>query len=208
MAAQLFTLRYDDQSDEKGYRFIFKCGICNLGYSTRYLEAESSKISGYISTGTKIFDLAEDVMRVVPLPDKPDLKDIDSSQRELAKILAKKYEGMSPEWHRGHDKALELAREEVVDILHNCSVCKRWVCESDWNEVKVVCKEDSKLKICPKCRFSNLSGKFCTSCGEPLELFCPKCQAICAIEMKFCGECGQPLRSSKRRIKKSKRKRQ
>ena len=71
MAAQLFTLRYDDGSDEKGYRFVFKCGICNLGYTTRYLEADSSKISGYISTGTRIFDLEEDVMRVIPSQGSP-----------------------------------------------------------------------------------------------------------------------------------------
>ena len=49
---------------------------------------------------------------------------------------------------------------------------------------------------CPKCQAENAdSDRFCTSCGQPLEidLVCPQCHHVNKSTARFCGKCGQPL---------------
>ncbi len=51
---------------------------------------------------------------------------------------------------------------------------------------------------CPKCQFDNLeNAKFCSECGNKLELECPECRKMNPVGSKFCSECGHDLRKSK-----------
>ena len=51
---------------------------------------------------------------------------------------------------------------------------------------------------CPKCQFYNQEGaKFCSECGNKLELACPECGKVNTFGSKFCNECGHDLRRTK-----------
>ena len=44
---------------------------------------------------------------------------------------------------------------------------------------------------CPKCQTENRAGaKFCSECGENLEMTCPRCKKATGLGSKFCDECG------------------
>jgi class 3 adenylate cyclase/tetratricopeptide (TPR) repeat protein len=47
---------------------------------------------------------------------------------------------------------------------------------------------------CPKCQFENPeSAKFCSECGNKLEIRCPECEKVNPLGSKFCNECGRTL---------------
>jgi hypothetical protein len=47
---------------------------------------------------------------------------------------------------------------------------------------------------CPKCQFENPeSAKFCSECGNKLEIACPQCEKANLLGSKFCNECGHSL---------------
>ena len=47
---------------------------------------------------------------------------------------------------------------------------------------------------CPKCQFENPdSAKFCSECGNKLEIRCPECGKVNPLGSKFCNECGHNL---------------
>jgi len=47
---------------------------------------------------------------------------------------------------------------------------------------------------CPKCQFDNPdSAKFCSECGNKLEIACPECGKTNLLSSKFCNECGHSL---------------
>ena len=47
---------------------------------------------------------------------------------------------------------------------------------------------------CPNCRTENREGaKFCSECGENLEITCPQCGKVTGLASKFCDECGSRL---------------
>jgi len=44
---------------------------------------------------------------------------------------------------------------------------------------------------CPNCQMENREGaKFCSECGENLEITCPQCGKVTRLASKFCDECG------------------
>ena len=47
---------------------------------------------------------------------------------------------------------------------------------------------------CPKCQFENEeSARFCSSCGQRLELLCPECGKSSKSGSRFCNACGHRL---------------
>ena len=47
---------------------------------------------------------------------------------------------------------------------------------------------------CPKCQFENREdAKFCSECGNKLEIACSKCGKMNPLSGKFCNECGHSL---------------
>ena len=47
---------------------------------------------------------------------------------------------------------------------------------------------------CPNCQTENRKGrKFCSNCGQPLQIQCASCKAVNEPGEKYCGECGSPL---------------
>ena len=47
---------------------------------------------------------------------------------------------------------------------------------------------------CPRCAYENLEGaRFCSNCGNQLEIVCPNCSERSPAEAKFCWNCGNAL---------------
>ena len=47
---------------------------------------------------------------------------------------------------------------------------------------------------CRRCSQDNPDGaKFCSACGNPLDMACPACGEPVTDEQNFCGACGKPL---------------
>ncbi|NOJ28133.1 MAG: hypothetical protein DA330_09010 [Nitrososphaera sp.] len=189
MSMKSFTRGFEDKSDAGGFRFVFKCDICNAEFASRYVEASSNKKRDTIGITSKAFSLGKSILDVIPT-NKPDLKDIDEKQADFSKTLSDRFKSYSPEWHKGHDDAFFLAQEEAKTYFRNCTICKKWVCEADWDEDKAVCREDSKLEVCSNCHKPTGGKKFCVYCGQSLALVCKSCGASLSQGQKFCGECG------------------
>ncbi|MGH9993327.1 MAG: zinc ribbon domain-containing protein [Nitrososphaera sp.] len=193
MSLQSFTRGFEDRSDEYGYKFAFKCDICSAVYVSKYVEAKSNKKRDFVGISSRAFSLGSSLLSAVPMAGKPDLASTDQKQKEFSSSLSERFKAYSPEWQKGHDQAFELAQKEAKKNFHNCHLCKRWVCENDWNDQRDVCAEDVKESLCPNCRQRPGSSKFCTNCGFKLEMKCNNCGASIANGVKFCGECGTKL---------------
>ncbi|MBM4340013.1 MAG: diguanylate cyclase [Deltaproteobacteria bacterium] len=56
---------------------------------------------------------------------------------------------------------------------------------------------------CSKCQFENLeNAKFCSECGNKLEIHCPKCGGVNPLSSKFCSECGHRIALPKESLRK------
>lgn len=198
MAYMAFTKKFDDNSTEQGFEFVFYCDISGEPVRTKFIEskagskAEKTRVIGKgISFGggfLKSFGVG------IPGVSQSDIgKDADNAGG-LAEELSKKFGKMSSQWHKEHDEAFEFSQNDAKRGFNQCSICNRWACSHCWDGQKKLCIEDAKKAlICSKCHQPAGTGKFCNNCGAPLTLKCSKCGTAYTEGKKFCGECGTAL---------------
>ncbi|HOL17894.1 MAG TPA: zinc ribbon domain-containing protein [Bacillota bacterium] len=203
MALQPFTRNFHDNSTEAGFQFTFYCDLCQEGYKTRFIESKTYKkgrmlkgIGGLISAASSLAGKYN----------------IGYGLERGSDILSQKFEGMSPEWHKEHEAAFEMAQNEAKQHFLRCPKCRKWVCENDWNEEEGLCVEcaprvnvevaaaraekmveDIKQKASQTQVFDGkIESKqtICHQCGKPAGQgkFCNNCGANLA--MKQCERCG------------------
>lgn len=192
-----FTRNYEDNSTEAGFQFTFYCDICQDGFRSSFIESETYKknstirgVGQGIRTLTNLFG--------------GKLNDVGWSIDRGADILSERFNGMSPEWQKEHEKAFEMAQNEARRHFHRCESCHSWVCTSDFNEEEGLCVECAPrenvavTKAKAQAFQRNLDeaaqtqtvwkGKLetqattCPSCGKP------------AGSGKFCSNCGASLK--------------
>ena len=195
---QPFTRNHEDNSSESGFQFTFYCDICHDGYKTRFVESKTYKQTGLfgmvgraISTGSTLvgqYRLGNAIERSVD-------------------ILNDRKQGMSPEWRKEWEDTFELAQNEAKQHFFRCSRCKKYVCESDYNEQDNLCvecapRENVELtairaermvsEMKEKAETANVfkgdierRQTVCSECGKP------------AGEGKFCNNCGASLSLTK-----------
>ena len=56
--------------------------------------------------------------------------DIGHSVQRGGDILSERFEGMSPEWQKEHEKAFERAQNEAQQHFHRCHSCNKYVCDA------------------------------------------------------------------------------
>jgi hypothetical protein len=134
MALQAFTRNYADNSTEEGFQFTFYCDLCGDGFKTKFIESKSYRkgqlfrnVGRVISTGASLLGKYN----------------IGYNIERGSDIITERFQGMTPEWHKEHEAAFELAQNEAQSNFHRCPKCKRWVCEMDWNEQEGLCVEDA-----------------------------------------------------------------
>jgi predicted RNA-binding Zn-ribbon protein involved in translation (DUF1610 family) len=178
MPLKSFTRNYSDESSYEGFQFTFHCDLCGDGYKTEFQEAKTHK-------KRKLLGKLDRVMSYAGVG------------------VGLESQDMTPEWHKEHEKAFELAQNEAMGHFHRCPKCRSYACDTDLNE---------KVNLCVNCApreavevaaaradkmVSDIREKAADTTvftGEIDEraTLCPQCGKP-AGEGKFCNNCGAPL---------------
>ena len=203
MTMQAFTSNYADNSTEAGFQFTFYCDLCREGYKTKFIEAKSYKKANLLRGISRLANLGATLAGG---------QTIGYNIERGMDTLRERFQGMSPEWHREHEKAFELAQNEAQQHFHRCPRCRRWVCDNDWNEQEGLCVQDAPrlnvevvaaraakavADIAAKVEQKQIykgtvdaKPTICPQCGKPCGTgkFCVNCGA--SLEMVKCPKCG------------------
>jgi acetyl-CoA carboxylase beta subunit len=110
---------------------------------------------------------------------------------------------MSPDWHKEHEKAFEVAQNEAKGHFQRCPRCKKYVCENDWNEQEGLCVEEAPRestevaasraeKMVADIKAKASKTEVFTGDIESKQTLCPLCGKPTGTG-KFCNNCGAPL---------------
>lgn len=203
MAMQSFTRNYQDNSTESGFEFVFECDVCGDGYKTSFVESKNYKKAGFLRT------LSEGVSagaRMVGLHNVAYGLDMGGD------AATRRFEGMTPEWHKEHEAAFRNAMNEAKEHFHRCHGCQHWVCDACFNEEDGLCVQCAPREntVVAKARSERLVEEVrekastanvfhgnidsrqitCPKCGKPVAQgkFCNNCGA--AVGLAICSNCG------------------
>lgn len=192
-----FTKNFADNSVEAGFQFTFFCDICQDGYKTSFIESKSYKKAGLLRGLGRAASIASSMAG----------RSIGYHIESGTDVIAERFRGMSPEWHKEHEEAFKLAQNEAMGHFHKCPKCGRWVCDICWNDEVGLCKEDApraateiaaaratvmKEQIWKKAEETQIfKGEI-----KPTQTICPVCGKPAGTG-KFCINCGTPLTLTK-----------
>ncbi|MGD0817602.1 MAG: zinc ribbon domain-containing protein [Methanomassiliicoccales archaeon] len=189
-----FVSNYDDNSTEAGFEFTFHCDICNEGYKSRFVESRTHKKKSLLHGLGQVAGAAGSITGY---------NRSGYAVQTGSNVLGERFQGMSPEWHKEHQEALELTMHEAQGAFKRCPKCHKWVCDNDWNEEAQLCIEDApresvevaaaraaKMKADIEQKAQNT--QVFTGEIDQRQTMCPKCGKP-AGSGKFCNSCGQPL---------------
>ena len=103
MPLQPFTRNYQDNSTDAGFQFTFNCDICNDGYKTNFIASKTYKKKGFWKGVGQVASIGGQLTG-------------HSSGYQLqqgANVMSDRFQGMTPEWHKEHEQAFELAQNEA-----------------------------------------------------------------------------------------------
>jgi hypothetical protein len=194
MPLQPFTKNFADNSTEAGFQFTFFCDLCQDGYKTGFREADTYKKAGLMRGLGRALSLGAALLGRA---------DVGHRVEQGADILTERFQGMSPEWHKEHERAFGLAQHEAQGHFHRCPRCKRYVCEGDWNEEEGLCVEDAPReavevaaaraeKMVQDIREKAAATPVFQGKIESRQTVCPQCGKP-AGQGKFCNNCGAAL---------------
>lgn len=205
---QSFTRNYEDNSTEAGFQFTFYCDLCGDGYKSSFIESETYK------KGRGLRGLAQGAGVLGSLLGGR-LGNLGYSLERGGNVLSDRFEGMSPEWQKEHEKAFERAKNEAQRNFNRCHGCRKWVCDSCYNEDEGLCtecaprQEITVAKARAEAMLRNIEetaegavvwkGKLeskttvCPVCGKPAGTgkFCNNCGASLALAV--CPKCGRKM---------------
>jgi len=194
MALQPFTKNFADNSTEAGFQFTFFCDSCRDGYKTKFIESKTYKKKG-------LFRMLGNAVNIVG--QMTGHSGLGANLERGADAISSRFTGMSPEWHKEHEAAFELAQNEAKEHFHRCPKCKKYVCEADWNEQEGLCVDDApRVNVEVAAAKAGKMAKDIKDAAEATQVFsgkieskqtvCPECGKP-AGEGKFCNNCGKPL---------------
>jgi hypothetical protein len=194
MSLQPFTRNFADNSTEAGFQFTFYCDLCNDGYKTKFVESKTYKKAGRWRNIGRVVSIGADLAGRYR---------IGNTVERGTDVISERFQGMSPEWHREHEKAFEIAQNEAMGHFHRCPKCMRYVCENDWNELEGLCIEDAPResvevaaaradKMVQDIREKASTTQVYTGEIDRRQTICPQCGKPAGTG-KFCNNCGAPL---------------
>ncbi len=200
-----FTRNYEDNSTDAGFQFTYYCDVCNDGYKSSFIQSETYK------RGKGLRGLTQGAAILGRLVGGK-LGDLGYSVEHGGNILSERFDGMSPEWQKEHEKAFEHAQNEAQAHFHRCHACHRYVCDACFNEDEGLCTDCAprqevyvaKARAEAMRRNIDEAGEsatvwkgqieskttICPVCGKPAGTgkFCNNCGASMAL--KECPRCG------------------
>ncbi len=205
MPIKPFTDNFADNSTEAGFQFTFYCQICNEGFKTSFIESKFYKRGNLFRGLGRAASIGSSFLGGAGYR-------LSSALEHGSHVIGERFQGMSPEWHKEHEQAFELAQNEAKGYFHRCPKCTRWVCENDWNEQSGLCIEcapreavevsaaraekmvtDIRQKAENTQVFTgeiNERQTLCPQCGKPAGTgkFCVNCGF--KLDMEKCPRCG------------------
>jgi hypothetical protein len=172
----------------------FYCDICREGYKTRFIESKTHKKGKLLKGLGRLISAASQITGKYG---------VGYGVERTPDVISERFRGMSPDWHKEHEAAFELAQNEAKEHFHRCPRCKKWVCENDWNEQEGLCVEDAPRvsvevaaaraeKMVADIKEKVAGTQVFTGEIESKQTICPQCGKP-AGEGKFCNNCGAPL---------------
>jgi hypothetical protein len=189
-----FNDNYADNSTDAGFEFTFFCDICGEGYKTGFIPSKTYKKKGLFDNIGRLASAAGS------LAGSGRISQVGHAGSD---ILGRKYEGMSPEWHKEYQAAFASAQNEARGHFHRCPRCRKWVCDNDWNEESSLCISDAPRETVEvaaaradkmKRDIQTRADKTEVFTGEidQRQALCPQCNKP-AGQGKFCNNCGAPI---------------
>lgn len=203
-----FTRNYEDNSTEAGFQFTFYCDNCHDGYKSSFIESDTYKkkkgLRGLTQGASILGNLVGGRM-----------SSFGYAAARSGDVLTERFNGMSPEWQKEHERAFELSQNEAQQHFHRCHSCHKYVCDACHNEDEGLCvscaprQEVYVAKARADAMKRNINdagatatvwqGKIesktvvCPSCGKPAGngKFCSNCGA--SMELGSCSQCGAKL---------------
>lgn len=200
-----FTRNYEDNSTDAGFQFTFYCDCCSDGFKSSFVESETYK------KGKGLRAISQGAGVIGSLLGGA-MSNLGYSVQRGGDVLSERFEGYSPEWQKEHEAAFTRAQNEAQQHFHRCHACRKWVCDSDFNEDEGLCVECAPRQeiFVAKARAEAMQrnieeaaesatiwkGKLeskttiCPICQKPAGAgkFCNNCGASMAL--KVCGQCG------------------
>jgi hypothetical protein len=193
MPLQPFTRNFQDNSTDAGFQFTFNCDICNDGYKTNFIASKTYKKRGFWRGIGQVASIGSQIAG----------QSGGYTLQQGANAMGERFQGMTPEWHKEHEQAFELAQNEVKGHFQRCPRCHKYVCENDWNEQEGLCVEDAPRestevaaaraeKMVTDIRQKAETTQVYTGEITQRQTLCPVCGKP-AGSGKFCNNCGAPL---------------
>ncbi|NLD19517.1 MAG: zinc ribbon domain-containing protein [Clostridiales bacterium] len=200
-----FTRNYEDNSTEAGYQFTFYCDICGDGFKSTFIESTTYKKGESVRRLTRGVRVLGDVFGGAA-------GNLGWNMERGGDVISERFDGRSPEWQKEHERAFNMAQEEVQQHFYKCHGCQKWVCDNDYNEQEGMCIECAPRQdvYVAKARAEamkrnideagesatvwqgNIESKttVCPVCGKPTGngKFCNNCGAN--LELNVCPNCG------------------
>ena len=188
-----FTRNFVDNSDETGFKFTFNCDVCGDGYKTKFIESKSHKKGGFLRGLGSAASIGSSLLG----------SGVGHNIGYGANAYAEKFRGQSPEWHKEHEAAFELAQNEAKGNFQRCPKCRKYVCENDWNDQEGLCVQDAPResvevaaakagKMVRDIQNKAENTQVFTGNIESKQTICPQCGKPTG-EGKFCNNCGASL---------------
>ena len=202
---QAFTRNYEDNSTDAGFQFTFYCDVCHDGFKTSFIESATYKKGSLLRGLSRGIGAAGSLFGGA-------LGSISNAAYQGEHILSERFEGMSPEWQKEHEKAFTMAQNEAKQHFHRCHKCHGWVCDTCFNDEVGLCAECApranveiaaaradkmKRDIWDKADQTQVfqgeieqKTTFCPNCGKPAgnAKFCTNCGSNLALNV--CSRCG------------------
>ena len=203
MAMQSFTRNYDDNSTEAGFEFVFNCDNCGDGYKTAFVECRSHKRGGFFRSLTDGLSAGARIAG---------LHNVAYGVEQGGHVASRRFEGMTPEWHKEHEVAFRNAMNEAKEHFHRCHGCHHYVCDACFNDEDGLCVDCTPREstIVARAKAERLAEEVrekasaanvfhgeigarqitCPNCGKPVTQgkFCNNCGA--SVGLVVCGNCG------------------
>jgi len=194
MELHAFTSNFADNSTDAGFQFTFYCDLCKEGYKTQFIESKTYKKGKlFRSIGSVIGAVAQITGKY----------NTGYGLERGADAIGERFAGKTPEWHKEHEAAFELAQNEAKGHFKRCPKCKKWACENDWNEQEGLCDKDAPRvdvevaaakgrKMVEDIQSTAANTQVFSGKIESKQTLCPKCSKP-AGEGKFCNNCGASM---------------